>query len=317
MSTGLNAAPTPAFEMLGHRGARGLFPENTITGFIRALALGVTTFEIDLGMTRDGILVVSHDSALNPDITRGPDGAFLTSRGPAIRTLTLAELKRYDVGRIKSGTAYAHRYPDQQSIDGARIPTLSELFDLLHKPGAEHVRLLIELKLKPDNDEAPDPKTFAAAVAKAIRDAGMEKRVIVQSFHWQVVVEHAKIAPDIPRAVLSIESPEEDTIQRGKPAPSPWTAGLAIADFGGSVPRMVVAAGCRMWTPYFHNVDAKVIAEARAAGVRVVPWTVNESADMARLIELGVDGMISDFPDRLRRVMAERGMPVPTPVTIG
>jgi glycerophosphoryl diester phosphodiesterase len=305
------------FDMQGHRGARGLYPENTIAGFKRALAIGVTTFEIDVGMTRDGILVVSHDSALNPDITRGPDGAFITARGPVIRTLTLAELGRYDVGRIKPGTDYARRYPDQQPIDGARIPALTELFDLLRQPAAQHVRLLIELKLKPGNDEAPDPKTFAAAVAKAIRAAGMANRVTVQSFHWQVVVEHAKIAPEIPRAVLSIESAEEDTIQRGRREPSPWTAGLSVDDFGGSVPRMVVAAGAGQWTPYFRNVDAEVMRDARAAGIKVVPWTVNEPADMERLIALGVDGMISDFPDRLRAVMASKGLPLPPQVHIG
>lgn len=305
------------FDLQGHRGARGLYPENTIAGFTRALAVGVTTFEIDLGMTRDGVLVVSHDSALNPDITRGPDGAFLAARGPVIRTLTLAELGRFDVGRIKPGTDYARRYPDQQPIDGARIPALTELFDLLRQPAAAHVRLLIELKLKPGNDEAPDPKTFAAAVAKAIRAAGMENRVTVQSFHWQVVVEHGKIAPEIPRAVLSIESPDEDTILRDRPGPSPWTAGLSVVDFGGSVPRMVVAAGAGQWTPNFRNVDAKVMCEARAAGIKVVPWTVNEPAEMERLIALGVDGIITDRPDRLRAVMADKGLPLPPQVHIG
>jgi glycerophosphoryl diester phosphodiesterase len=311
------ATPAPAaFDLQGHRGARGLFPENTLAGFARTLALGVSTIEIDLAMTRDGVLVVSHDSALNPDITRGADGQFLAARGPVIRTLTLAELKRYDVGRLKPGTAYAQRYATQEPIDGERIPTLTELFDLLDMPGAGHVRLLIELKLKPNDSDAPDPQTFAAAVAKAIRDAGMASRVTVQSFHWQVVVEHAKIAPEIPRALLTIESAEEDTIRRGQPGPSPWTAGLDIDDFGGSVPRLVVAAGAGMWTPNYRNVDADAMAEARAAGVKVVPWTVNEPADMTRMIDLGVDGMISDYPDRLRQVMAERGMTLPPKVEV-
>jgi glycerophosphoryl diester phosphodiesterase len=309
-------APVVAFDLQGHRGARGLFPENTLAGFARTLALGVSTIEIDLAMTRDGVLVVSHDSALNPDITRDADGKFLAARGPVIRTLTLNELKRYDVGRLKPGTAYAQRYATQQPIDGERIPTLAELFDLLKAPGAEHVRLLIELKLKPDNDDAPDPRTFAAAVAKAVRDAGMASRVTVQSFHWQVVVEHARIAPDIARALLTIESAEEDTIRRGKPGPSPWTAGLDIDDFGGSVPRLVVAAGAGQWTPNYRNVDAAAMAEARAAGIKVVPWTVNEPADMTRMIDLGVDGMISDYPDRLRQVMAERGMALPPQVKL-
>lgn len=312
------AAPAPAraIDLQGHRGARGLYPENTLAGFAGALAIGVATIEIDLAMTRDGVLVVSHDSALNPDITRGPDGRFLATRGPAIRTLTLAELRRYDVGRLKPGTAYARRYPEQQAVDGERIPTLAEVFDLLRSPGAAHVRLLIELKLKPGDADTPDPATFAAAVAAAIRDAGMTDRVTVQSFHWQAVVELAKIAPEIPRALLSIETAEEDTIRRGRPGASPWTAGLDIDDFGGSVPRLVVAAGAATWTPNYRNVDAAVMADARAAGVTVIPWTVNDPGDMARLIDLGVDGMITDYPDRLRKVMAAKAMALPPPVRV-
>ena len=93
-----------AFDLQGHRGARGLVPENTLEAFTAALAIGVTTLELDLAMTKDGVLVVSHDSRLNPDHTRGPDGKFLDAEGPAIRSLTLDELKRYDVGRLKPGT---------------------------------------------------------------------------------------------------------------------------------------------------------------------------------------------------------------------
>jgi glycerophosphoryl diester phosphodiesterase len=313
----MSMPPDPAaFDLQGHRGARGLYPENTLAGFARTLAIGVSTIEIDVGMTRDDVLVISHDSVLNPDLTRGPDGRFLADRGPAIRTLTLAELERYDVGRLKPGTAYARRYPTQRPIDGERIPTLAAMFDLLRTPGAGHVRLNIELKLAPDNGDTPDPDTFAAAIVAAIRGAGMTERVIVQSFHWQAVVAVKRIAPELALSLLTIESGEEDTIRRGRPGPSPWTAGLDVDDYGGSVPRLVAAAGSPMWTPYFRNVDAGVMREARAVGIKVVPWTVNEPADMAHLIALGVDGMISDYPDRLRDVMAAAGLPLPPRVEI-
>src|SRR5262245_66280669 len=122
-------APTAAvaFDLQGHRGARGLVPENTLEAFTAALAIGVTTLELDLAMTKDGVLVVSHDSRLNPDHTRGPDGKFLPAQGPAIRTLTLAELRGYDVGRLKPGTSYAANFPEQKGMDGVRIPALTAL----------------------------------------------------------------------------------------------------------------------------------------------------------------------------------------------
>src|SRR5215831_2778600 len=119
-----------AFDLQGHRGARGLAPENTLEAFATALKIGVTTLELDLGVSKDGVVVVSHDRVLNPDHTRGPDGEFLSGPGPRIHDLTLAELQTYDVGRLKPGTAYAAAFPQQRAVDGARIPTLSEVFSL-------------------------------------------------------------------------------------------------------------------------------------------------------------------------------------------
>src|SRR6185503_65656 len=127
------AAPAHAFDLQGHRGARGLAPENTLAAFETALRAGVTTLELDLAMTADDVLVVSHDRRLNPDHTRGPDGKFLEREGPAIRSLTLAELQRYDVGRLKPGSAYAASLPEQHGMDDARIPALTELFDLVKR----------------------------------------------------------------------------------------------------------------------------------------------------------------------------------------
>jgi glycerophosphoryl diester phosphodiesterase len=310
-----SAASTDAFDLQGHRGARGLAPENSIKAFTTALAIGVSTLELDLAMTKDGILVVSHDSALNPDHTRGPDGKFLANPGPAIRTLTLAEVKQYDVGRLKPGTAYAARFPEQRPVDGARIPTLAEVFELA-KP-AEHVRFNIETKLTPTNagTETPDPTTFAQAVADAVRAAGLTTRVTVQSFDWRSLVALRRIVPEIERVCLTIETIVEDTIERSKRGPSAWTAGFDLNTYGGSVPKLAAAAGCHTWSPYFGNVTPGSLADAKQAGVKVIPWTVNEPADMARLIDMGVDGLISDYPDRLRTIVAARGgLPLPPPI---
>ena len=118
-----------AFDLQGHRGARGLAPENTIAGFAKALAIGVHTLETDIAINRDGVLLISHDPSLNPDITRGPDGQFLAARGPVIFHTPWAELQRYDVGRLRPGTRYAGQYPDQQPVDGARLPALMDRID--------------------------------------------------------------------------------------------------------------------------------------------------------------------------------------------
>src|SRR2546430_3047763 len=120
-----------AFDLQGHRGGRGLAPENTLPAFDTALRIGVTTLELDLAMTRDDVLVVSHDRRLNPDHTRGPDGKFLDVEGPPIRSLTFAELRRYNVGRLKPGTAYAASFPEQRPVlmrSSRRLPTCLHLW---------------------------------------------------------------------------------------------------------------------------------------------------------------------------------------------
>ena len=308
---GLAAASAQAFDLQGHRGARGLAPENTLEGFALALSIGVTTLELDLAMTRDNVLVVSHDRRLNPDHTRGPDGKFLDAEGPPIRTLTLAELQTYDVGRLKPGSAYAAALPEQRPADGARIPTLAALFGEVARAGADHVRFNIETKITPTSGaETPDPEAFAAAVAAAIRAAGLTARTSVQSFDWRTLTAMRSIAPEVERVCLTAEALNFDTIKRGEPGPSPWTAGLDIDDFG-SVPHLVAAAGCAVWSPLYRNAKPDDIKAAKALGLKVIPWTVNERADMERLIALGVDGIITDYPDRLRTVMAAREMPLP------
>jgi glycerophosphoryl diester phosphodiesterase len=305
-----------AFDLQGHRGARGLAPENTLAGFETALAIGVSTLELDLGMTKDGVVVVSHDSRLNPDHTRGPDGQFLAAEGPPIRSLTYAELKRYDVGRLKPGTSYAATFAGQRAVDGAPIPTLAEVFDLVRRTKADHVRFNIETKLTPTSGaDTPDPETFASAVAKVVREAGLTARVTLQSFDWRTLMAMRRIAPEIDRVCLTIDGGSGDTLRRGQPGASPWTAGLDIDQFDGSTPRLVSAAGCTVWSPNFRNVTAASLAEAGALRLPVIPWTVNERSDMARLIAMGVSGIITDYPDRLRAVMVEKKLPVPPTVT--
>jgi glycerophosphoryl diester phosphodiesterase len=304
-----------AFDLQGHRGARGLAPENTLAAFTTALSIGVTTLELDLAMTSDGVLVVSHDSRLNPDHTRGPDGKFLDANGPAIRSLTLAQVKRYDVGRLKPGTALAAAFPEQRGMDDVRIPTLMEVFDLVQRAKADHVRFNIETKLTPTSGaDTPDPETFAAAAVRAVREAGLSARATIQSFDWRTLLIVRRVAPEIERVCLSSDGSDGDTLQRGRPGASAWTAGLDIDDFAGSAPRLVVAAGCSVWSPNYRNLTAAALAEAKALGLKVVPWTVNERPDMERVVQMGVAGIITEYPNRLRAVLAEKNIPLPPPV---
>jgi len=307
----LCVGPAAAFDVQGHRGARGLAPENTMPGFERALALGVTTLETDVALTRDGVVVLSHDPQLNPALTRGPDGRWLAAAGPVIWTQTAEELARYDVGRLDPGSDYGRQWPQQLGQDGVRIPTLADLLDLARRAG---VHVNVEIKMTPDNvPPTADAARFAQAVVDAVRAAGLEQQVTIQGFDWRPLLEVRRLAPELATACLTVASPRFDTMRAEADGASRWHAGLKLADHGGSVPRLVRAAGCSVWTPFWRNLDAARLAEARALGLKVIPWTLNEASDIARFVDMGVDGVISDYPDRVRAVLQARGLPLPAP----
>lgn len=308
------ALPVRAFDLQGHRGARGLAPENTLTGFKTALDIGVTTLEVDLALTRDHILVLSHEPRLTPALVRGPGGAWLTTDGPPFIELDHADLARYDVGRLNPAHKYATLWPMQKPADGERIPTLAALFALARdarSPGGAPVRFNIETKVTP-GAEVPtaDAAAFAQAVVMAVLSAQMGDRVTVQSFDWRTLVEVKRLAPQIATVCLTIESSGMNTVRAGVDGASPWHAGLKAAEHGSSVARLARAAGCAAWSPFWRNVTAELVAEAHALGLKVIPWTVNEPDEMARLAALGVDGLITDYPDRARLVLTARGVAI-------
>ena len=293
-----------AFDLQGHRGARGLAPENTLPAAQKALDLGVDTIECDMAITKDGVVVVHHDLRLNPNTTRGPDGQWLDQPGPAINELTFAELQQYDVGRLKPGTDYAKGFPEQKPTDGTRIPRLSDLFDLVKQSGNAKIGFDCETKVSPLERAATlPPEEFARRTVAEIRKAGMQHRLMIQSFDWSTLQVVQKEAPEIRTMYLS--SPQ--TLKPGADGrSSPWLAGFAPESYGGSVPKAVSAAGGKIWAPNQTFLTPAILAEAHALGLVVIPWTVNEPRMMAKLLDMGVDGIISDRPDLVQVELRKR-----------
>ena len=305
-------------EVQGHRGARGLWPENTLAAFAGALELGVSTVELDCGMTRDGVLVVTHDPDLNPDLTRAADGRFLAATGPRIFDLTYPELQSYDVGRLKPGSAYAARFPEQQPVDGERIPRLADVLALVRSRGSGRVRVGLEVKTFADQPQlTAAPEVFAQALHGIVEATGTLALVSFMAFDWRVLAAVQRLMPQAATVALTEQQAPGDTVGIGAPRPSPWLGGLEPARFGNSVVRLVKATGAGTWGPDYQDLNAQRIAEAHEAGLRVVPWTVNATADMERLLALAVDGMTSDRPDVLRVLLQSKGLPVPPPLAAG
>ena len=304
------------FDLQAHRGGRGLRPENTLAAFENAIRMGVTTLELDIAITAEGVPVVSHDPFLNPNITREGNGAWLTGKGPRINALSLAQVQMHDVGRINPALPYAKAFAEQRPIDGQVIPTLDSLFMLVKRLAADKIEFDIETKVFPNEPDAtPAPAEFVERLLSVIRAHGMVDRVMVQSFDWRTLAILGRVEPQMRRVYLTAQYPEYDTLRDGR-----WTAGMLLKDHGDSVPRMVLAAAGlasgTVWSPAFAQLSAGQIKEAQALGLRVIPWTVNAVPQMAQLIDWGVDGLITDYPDRLRTLMAERGMALPVPLPL-
>ena len=179
------------------------------------------------------------------------------------------------------------------------------------------MRFNIETKVDPAHPEQTvSPLAFARALEAVIREAGMASRVTVQSFDWRTLRLLGALAPDIALVGLTDQQPDEDTVEIGKPGTSPWLGELDVDDHGGSVPKLVQALGARTWSPHALDLTSALVAEAHSLGLLVVPWTVNDPLAMEKVMALGVDGLITDYPNRLRTVMQAKGMAVPAPTPV-
>jgi len=296
--------PANHIYVIGHRGAAGLAPENTLAAFSKACEIGVNAVELDVLLTKDRKTVVHHDYVLKPDIARTPDGKWLQGDGPAINTLTLNELKTYDVGRQKPGTRYAKRYPVQEPADGERIPTLDEVIELLKDACDRETELWVEIKTNPEKPAlTPAPETVVEAVVQNLKKQAFLERSRILSFDWRALAHVQKIAPGIPTVYLSVIGVRFSNIKPGQPGASPWMAGLDIDDFSGSIPKAVKAAGGRYWAPYYKDLSYRRMQEASELGLQVFVWTPDSPSKMQLLIEKQVDGIITNRPDILKALI--------------
>jgi glycerophosphoryl diester phosphodiesterase len=294
------SAPSTGVELHGHRGARGLAPENTIPGFREAIRLGVEWLEIDVGLSRDYEVIIHHDHAINPDIARRND-KWIEKPIP-LTALFLDEIKSLDVGRLKPDTLYARRYSRQHAIDGTRIPTLNEMLAMPEIAANPHIGLNIEIKTSPLH-EAPTPEIISRKIIDIIDANNARPRCRLQSFDWRNLLILRALAPDIELSFLTLQRGELANIPSSVDEQSPWLGGIALKDFNGSVALAIKHCGGTIWAPHFEDVTSQDIQSAHAIGLKVVTWTVNAAEEIRRLLAIDIDGIITDYPDIARRVI--------------
>lgn len=304
--------------MQAHRGGLGLVTESTLEAFANALALGVTTLELDTQVTEDGQVVVTHDRQVlahrcldtTPAFANDPEFPYV---GKFIKNLSLAQIHTLDCG---SQRAAAH--PNQRTVPGARLLLLSEVFDLVRQSGAESVMLNIETKVEagaPEETVAREP--FVRAVLDEIRAHNMLAQVTIQSFDWGALMLVRKLEPGLPIIALSNA---QSFLQCGLDGASPWTGGIDMDEFGCNLPAAAASFGADAISPvhgapqdgrigdagYIPFTTREMVEQAHALGMKVIPWTVDDRPTMAHLIDLGVDGIITDYPDRLLELLRAR-----------
>ncbi|WP_371379840.1 glycerophosphodiester phosphodiesterase [Sporomusa aerivorans] len=324
MSSAEAKAIPQIFDFEAHRGGRDARPENTLIAFAYAMELGVTTLEMDMQLTKDGRVVISHNPFMNASLAKGPDGSYVTPGKYDIRTMTLKEIKRFDLGTMNpaAGDYYEGHGKTQLSFPGAAMPTLEEVFELANAYGNANIMFNIETKSYPDPafPEAknnPDPAVFVKKVHEIIKKYHMENRVMLQSFDWRTLKEMKKLDPNITLVALTCEQPSwgRDSMCRqvGEPGASPWMGGIDIDAYKGDYVKAAKAAGADIVSPYWEELSQELVSEAHGLGMKVVPWTVNNPVKMNMLIDMGVDGLITDKPWILREVLLKRGIAVAEP----
>ncbi len=304
-------------QIYGHRGARGLSPENTIPAYKTGLSIGINTVDMDVNMTKDGVVVITHNFKLNPDITRDSHEKWINPNNPPlIKDLTFAQLQTYDVGRIKPGTDYSKTFAFQYPVDGTHISSLKQVIEYVKSVAGDKVKFQVEIKTDPTTPNwSYPPATIAAATVKVLKEEGVDTRTELQAFDWRVLYQVQKLDPKIATAYLTCQKNSDEMHSKDPKVAGFWTGGKLLKDYHNSIPYMIKELGGKIWGPESKELNAKLVKEAHKDGLRVVPWSMvgslNKPKEIIRMINLGVDAIITDRPDVVRGLLAARGIKVP------
>lgn len=311
------------FDLEAHRGGRDVRPENTLYSYAYAIELGATSIECDMQLTKDGQIVMSHNPILNSDITRDENGNYIENNKYDIRLMTVDELKKFDVGVMDPNCGeYYDLHGKTQFTYDAKIPTLEELMQLIQSYGDKNIVSNIETKSYPDPTSAEyrnnaDPKKFVEIFNNIVKKYDMEDRVVLQSFDWQTLIEMKKLNPNISTSALWQEQPswgrDSESLRRYEKKKSSWLGGLDIKDYQGNPVKAAHAIGTDIISPYYTEISKQDVDEAHSLDMKIVPWTVNNEKDMNMLLDMGVDGIISDKPWLLKQVLEKRNIKLHTP----
>ncbi|MBT2232129.1 glycerophosphodiester phosphodiesterase [Nonomuraea sp. NEAU-A123] len=311
------------FDLQAHRGGIGMTTEESLEGFGKAMRLGVSTLELDTHVTKDEKVVVNHDRQISAQKCRDtapvtPGDPLYPYVGKYIKDLTLAQIKTMDCGYQQ-----LPGFPEQEQIKGFRMIELKDVLNLVKSYRAKQVTLNIETKVEAGAPEQTAPRElFVRRVFEEIHTSGIERQVTIQSFDWGALMEMHRLAPTWPLVALT----NYDFLQIGKPGASPWLGGIDVDNYEGDFVKAAAAIpGVTALSPNYgfpqsgkvgdpgfrFYPDQAMVSEAHARGLKVIPWTCDDPATIEALMDMGVDGIITNYPNHVRQIMADRGMRLP------
>jgi glycerophosphoryl diester phosphodiesterase len=292
----------------GHRGARGDIVENSIEGFKYTFDLGIKAIEFDVVITKDNIPVLFHDYRLNKDMVKDSSGNWLEETGPKIIDLTFDELSSYNIESLKPESGYAKRFKKQNPVQGAKIPKLADLFQLVNEGKNKDVFLNLEIKSTPTQDNVtPDHKTTIELILKDIKKFNLEDRVLVTSYDFKNLYELKKQNPNVLRGFITLQqdlSRTKKNIYEG----SPWMAKSFPLEDLFLLPNLVKSLEGHVWSAFYRDITKKNVELAHQHGLATCVWTVNREQDIIRMIEYGVDGIITDYPKKVQEICKSKNI---------
>ena len=289
-------------KIYGHRGARGDLPENTLESFKYLFENNINAYETDILITKDLTPVITHDFRLDPSFTKDEDGNWIKDENIKIFDLTYEEISKFDVGSLNKLTRYGRRFVNQRSLENQKIPKLSELLELSSKNVLQNLLINLEIKSTPDEKNlTPDPKDLVQIVLNEINNSNLKDKIIISSFDWRILREVKKQSPEIPRAYLTFQQEKGMKIKKTIYSKSPWIDHIPLT-IVYDLPKIIKELGGSAWHPYYKDINKKAVEDAHDNNLPVNVWTVNDEDDMLKMVEYGVDGIMTDYPLRLKEV---------------
>jgi len=287
-------------KIYGHRGARGDLPENTLDSFQYLFDHSIGAYETDILISKDFIPVITHDFKLDPSLTKDINGEWLADENIKIFDLTYEELSKYDVGALNKLSKYGRRFINQKSLPNQKIPKLTELLSLSKKSQIDNLVINLEIKSTPTQENlTPSPEKMVGLILDVVNNFELNEKIIYSSFDWRVLREIKEQSPETPRAYLTYQQQTGTKISGTIYDQSPWMDFMPLKN-AIELPRLIASLGGQAWHPYYRDISKKIVEISHEANLPINVWTVNDEDDMLKMIEYGVDGIMTDYPLKLK-----------------